>query len=273
MPIITIYQGASGSGEALAKSVAETLGYRCISREILLEASRVYGIPAAKLNEILEREPQWWNRWLEDLRPYRIALQAAMCEVAQGGNLVYHGHIGHELLPGIRHVLKVLLTAPLKFRIEQVRAQQGLDEKAARRYIDQVDKARTRRLFALFGSDWRDSSRYDLVLNMAKVSLEAAGQLVTTAARLLDYQPTAASEQDFQNLSLAARVQAALMISPRGRNIGIDVQAEQGQVRVSGILPRSVSEQEIIQLIKGVSGVEKVETNFIDPIEHFYGDY
>ncbi len=120
MAIITIYRGAFASGEALAESVARTLGYRCVSREVLLEASQRYAIPEAKLNEILDREPHWWERWLENMQPYRIALQAALCEVSQGGNLVYHGHMGHELLPGIRHVLKVLLTAPMEFRIKQV---------------------------------------------------------------------------------------------------------------------------------------------------------
>jgi hypothetical protein len=36
MPIITIYQGASGEGQELAESVAGTLGYRCVGREALV---------------------------------------------------------------------------------------------------------------------------------------------------------------------------------------------------------------------------------------------
>ena len=75
MPIITIYQGASGEGQELAETVAQDLGYRCVGREVLVEASRRYGIPEAKLNEIVEKGPHWWERLLQDLRPYRIALQ------------------------------------------------------------------------------------------------------------------------------------------------------------------------------------------------------
>ena len=266
MAIITIYRGAFASGEALAESVARTLGYRCVSREVLLEASQRYAIPEAKLNEILDREPHWWERCLENMQPYRIALQAALCEVSQGGNLVYHGHMGHELLPGIRHVLKVLLTAPMEFRIKQVRAQQGLDKAAARRYIDQVDAARTRRLLALFGTDWRDPSRYDLALNMGQMSLDVATHLIVEVVRHEDYRPTAASEQDFQNLSLAVRVQAELMMSPRLRNF--NVRAEQGQVHVEGVLTQSVSEQEIIRLIERVPGVAKVVTDIKSPQEY-----
>ena len=101
MPIITIYQGASGEGQELAQSVAQALGYRCVGREVLVEASRRYRIPEAKLNEVVEKGPHWWERLLQDLRPYRIALQASLCELAHDGKLVYHGHLGHELLRGI----------------------------------------------------------------------------------------------------------------------------------------------------------------------------
>ncbi len=123
---ITIYQGASGEGQELAETVAQALGYCCVGREVLVEASQRYLIPEAKLNAVFEKGPHWWERLLQDLRPYRTALQASLCELAQDGKVVYHGHLGHELLSGIGHVLKVLLTAPLEFRIEQVRARQNL---------------------------------------------------------------------------------------------------------------------------------------------------
>ena len=45
--------------------------------------------------------------------------------------MVYHGHLGHELLPDIGHALKVLLTAPIEFRIEQIWARQNLNDRRA----------------------------------------------------------------------------------------------------------------------------------------------
>jgi len=263
MPIITIYQGASGYGGELAENVASTLGCRCVSREVLLEVCARYGIAEAKLNEILEREPRWWQVWLEDSRPYRIALQAALCELAQGGRLVYHGHLGHELLPGISHVIKVLLTAPMEVRIEQVRARLKVDEAAARHHIEEVDKARARRLMSLFDADPRDASRYDIVLNMGRMSLKAAETLLVTAARLEDYQPTAGSEPAFRDLLVASRVEAALMTSPRLRHLVVRVKANQGQVTLSGVLSNWDTEEEIKRIAEGVPDVTKVTTDFI----------
>ncbi|HXV78777.1 MAG TPA: cytidylate kinase family protein [Candidatus Binatia bacterium] len=261
MPIITVYKGAFTAGEEIAKGVAQALGYRCVSREALLEASRSYGISEAKLNEVIDKDPHWWERWLENLQPYRVVLQAAMCKVAEEGDLVYHGHIGHELFPGIRHVLKVMLTAPTEFRIQQVQAQQRLDEAEARRYIDQVDEARTRRLMALFGTDWRDITRYDLALNVAELGVEGATRLIVEAARLERYQLTHASEEDFRNLTLASRVEAALVTSAKFRNLGISVRAEKGEVQLSGVFSHLVAEEEMVKLAKGVPGVSRVMTD------------
>jgi cytidylate kinase len=114
--------------------------------------------------------PRWWENWLEYMRACRIVLQAAMCEVAQGGNMVYHGHLGHGFFPGIRNVLKVRFTAPRSLRVEQVRAKKELSEKDAMHYVEQVDQARSRRHEALFGTDWRNTSLYDIVLNLANMS-------------------------------------------------------------------------------------------------------
>ena len=130
--------------------------------------SRRYRIPEAKLNEIVDKGPHWWERLVRDPRPYRIALQATLCELAHDVKAVYHGHLGHELLPGIGHMLKVLLTVPIEFRVDQVCSRQSLTDGTARHYIDQVDKARSRRLKVMFGTDWRDPNRYDLVLIWAR---------------------------------------------------------------------------------------------------------
>jgi cytidylate kinase len=260
MPIITIYQGASGEGQDLAEAVAQALDYRCVGREVLVEASRRYRIPEAKLNEIIEKGPHWWERLLGDLGPYRIALQAALCDLVQDGKLVYHGHVGHELLSGIGHVLKVLLTAPMEFRVEQVRARQKLTDSAARQYIEEVDKARSRRLMDMFGADWRDPNRYDLVLNMGTMRRDGAKRVIVEAAKLEEYQPTPASGRAFNDLSLGSRVHATLFASPEIGGAHLEVRAEGGHVHVKGRVDHGM-EDKVVMLVKNVTGVIRVTTD------------
>jgi cytidylate kinase len=271
MPIITIYQGASGEGQELAETVAEALGYRCVGREVLVEASRRYGIAEAKLNDIVEKGPHWWERLLQDLRPYRIALQAALCELAHDGKVVYHGHLGHELLPGVGHVLKVLLTAPIEFRIEQTRTRQNLDDSAARHYVEEVDKARSRRLMAMFGADWRDPTRYDLILNMGKMRRDGAKRVIIEAAKLEEYQPTPASDQAFNDLALSSRVYATLFASPDVRGSTLEVRAEGGHIHVKGRVDHGL-EDKVVTIVKNVPGVTKVTSDLYSvPPEAFLG--
>src|SRR5207245_8551758 len=129
-------------GSEIAQKTALNLNYRTINREVLMEASQGYGSPEAKFSEVLESEGHWWGRWVESLRLYRITLQAAMCEVAQGGRIVYHGRAGQELFPGIRHVLKVLIIASMDYRIEQVKTRRGLDNTNARQLLKELDRVR-----------------------------------------------------------------------------------------------------------------------------------
>ena len=259
MPIITIYQGASGEGQELAETVAKALGYRCVGREVLVAASRRYGIPEAKLNDIVEKGPYWWERLVRDLRPYKIALQATLCELARDGKIVYHGHLGHELLSGIGHVLKVLLTAPIEFRIEQIRARQNVTEAAARHYIEEVDKARGRRLIAMFGADWHDPNRYDLILNMSKMSREGAKRMIIEAAKLEEYQPTSASNQAFSDLALGSRVLAALFASDVQVS-ALEVRADAGHIHVKGRVDEGM-ESEIVRLVENIPGIIEVTSD------------
>jgi hypothetical protein len=111
---------------------------------------------------------------------------------------------------------------------------------------------------ALFGTDWRDITRYDLVLNVAQLGIKGVAQIIVEAARLERYQPTAASERDFKNLFLAIRVRAVLVTSSKFRDLGVSVRAENGEIHVLGAFARSISEEELVRVIKNIPGVTKV---------------
>ena len=263
MAIITISHSAFGGGRELAERVASVLDHPCISRELLIEASKLYGIPEAKFSEVLESDPHWWKRWRESLRLYRITLQAAMYELAQKGNLIYHGRAGQEFFLQINHVLKVLLIAPIEYRLEQVKRYRGVAEKDARQYLEQVDRIRTRRFKAIFDADPWDPSRYDLVLNTSHMNLKTAADLVVDAAQKEDFQPDTDSMEAFRDHTITARVQAALAVSPNTRHLDVGVQTTQGVVRLHGLIGDAGLEGEIVRIVKEVSGVGKVTPDFI----------
>ena len=122
-----------------------------------------------------------------------------------------------------------------EMRVEQVRARHKLNEIAARRYVDEVDKARTRRLQGMFGADWRDASRYDLVVNLGHMSVATAKQLIVGAAHAPDYQMTQASKQAFENFALASRVRATLALAEDLSQVRVEVKVNEGDIFVVGL--------------------------------------
>jgi osmotically-inducible protein OsmY len=112
---------------------------------------------------------------------------------------------------------------------------------------------------AMFGTDCRDPSRYDLVLNMSTMRREGAKRIVVEAAKLEEYQPTPESNQAFNDLSVGSRVQAALFALPDLRGSGLEVRATEGHVHIGGRIEQG-SAEELVRIVKIIRGVTDVTT-------------
>jgi len=62
MAIITISRGSYSMGKEVAEKVSARLEYECISREVILEASKHYKIPEIKLSRAIHDAPSILNR-------------------------------------------------------------------------------------------------------------------------------------------------------------------------------------------------------------------
>ena len=118
MAIITISRGTFTGGQALAECLASRLGYRCLSREVILDAAAAYGVPVERFIEAMEKPPSFWERLTGELSEYLNYTRAALLERARAGNLVYHGYAGHLLLPGVSDVIRVRAIADSESRIK-----------------------------------------------------------------------------------------------------------------------------------------------------------
>jgi cytidylate kinase len=259
MSIIAISRGTASGGQALAERVAAKLGWPCLSNEVIVEAAKRYNVPEPELVKAFEKAPTFWEKLTASRRVYLTFVQAAMCEYAERGDLVYHGHAGHALLPGISHVLKVRLVAPLEYRIAAViERNPRLDRKGAIRYINSVDEERTSRMRYLFDVDWRDPYQYDLVLSLDKLTIATACDLVIQAVQWEQFQPTEASRRALHHLALASRIRAALDAQPQLSPYDIGVDVEQGVVTLTGTLPTDEAIHQVLNIAEQTSGVKQV---------------
>jgi hypothetical protein len=113
-----------------------------------------------------------------------------------------------------------------------------------------------------FGVDWQDPRRYDLLLNLGRISLDEAAQKVAEWVKRPEFQPTPESEQALQDLTVKARVEAALAVNEGTRAVILNVLAKQGTVYAWGALPGFGVEREVIRVIEGVEGVRDIVPDF-----------
>ena len=260
MTIITISRGTFSGGEALATAVAERLRYRCVSREVLLEAAWGYGVPVDKLAAAMEKRPPLWERLIGKRTAYFTFVRAALCDQALEGRLVYHGYAGHMVLPGVSHALRVRAIADMEYRIRAAMRHQGLARKDAVAYIDRVDKERRQWTRSVFDVEWDDPALYDVVLNLSRMSVATACETVVRLTEREEFQPTAASMKALRDLVLGNRVAAMFARDERTRGTDLEVTADDGNVSVTGTTQSPALLEAVVAVAREVDGVKDVRS-------------
>lgn len=141
-----------------------------------------------------------------------------------------------------------------------------MDYDAAHDYICNVDQERIRWTKFIYGVDWRDPANYDLVINLADMSIDSACSMVAALAALPAYQSTEMVKKKLKDFALACRVKLALAKSTGSQATKFNVTADRGKVEILGESPGpgllmkqpGPSEQEIRLIAETVTGVEEV---------------
>ena len=260
MAIVTISRGTFSGGKAVAETLAQRLQYPCVSREIILDAAKQYGIPEQKLTAALQEPPSFWQQVPEKRIAYLSFVTAALLERAKEGNLVYHGHAGQLLLSGISHTIRARVIADMEFRIKAAMQQRDLTREDAIAAIEKVDKERVKWTRFLYGVEWQDPALYDVVLNLEHLTVSAAAETLARMTDLADFQPTAASKRAFDNLLLSSRVWAELTRNEQTKGANVRVQADSGKVTISGSAGTERALEAISNIAMRVGGVREVRS-------------
>jgi cytidylate kinase len=258
MPIITISRGTFSGGKDMAECLAGQLGYPCISREVILEAGEQYGVSEAALRAAISQAPSLFDRLKRDRDRYLAYIRAVLCKRAQEGNFIYHGHAGHHLLAGIRHLIRVRVVADLAYRIKAAMSQLNLTSRQAEAHIKKVDDERRKWTRFLYGVSWDDPANYDVVLNLEYLGIDGACAAVVRLTELEHFQPTAESRRALESLALQSFVLAALARDERTRDADFRVRAEDGVVTIQGLVKHPNMVEAVREVASGVEGATKI---------------
>jgi cytidylate kinase len=210
MAIITISRGCFSHGKEIAEQVAKTLKYECLSQEFLMEASEFFSVPEKKLMESIHDAPGMLERITHAREKFLSQIQAALLEHVKKDNVIYHGYGGHILIPEVAHVLKVRVIAKMEDRIAFLQDKKRMSRDEAINFLEKEDKHRADWNHYFFKRDMSDPQLYDVVVNIGRLRLQDACEIICTAARSKSYRTTASSKKEINNLALSSHVKAVL---------------------------------------------------------------
>ncbi|MFH2013304.1 MAG: cytidylate kinase family protein [Pseudomonadota bacterium] len=269
MSIITISRGSYSRGKEVAEKVAQKLGYECIARDVLLEASGEFNVPETKLIHAIQDAPSFLDRLTYGKEKYVAYIQSALLGHFRKDNIVYHGLAGHFFVKGVPHVLKVRVIADMEDRIKLVMDRDRVSRKKALNFLSKIDEQRRKWSKSLYGIDTLDPSLYDMVLHIRKITVDDAVDIICHTIGLKDFVTTPESQKIMDDLFLASEVKVALIdLKP-----DIEVSAKNGKVSIQ-TSARLSQEKRLVKDIEGVAktipGVKDVSVHIrLDPMETY----
>ncbi len=211
MPIITISRGSYTRGKAVAEKVAQRLGYECIARDVVLEASEQFNFPEAKLVRSLNDALSVLDKYAYGKKRYRAFIEAALLKHFQKDMVVYHGLAGHFFLRGVSHVLKVRINAEMEDRVKDEMERHKISREDALSTLQKDDEERRKWGLSLYNIDTKDANNYDLVIKIQKITVDDAVDIICNTVKLPQFQTTPRSQKEVDDLVLASQVTAALV--------------------------------------------------------------
>ena len=262
MAILTISHEMGSGGAEIAMAVATRLGYTYVDNEELLGRAQRYGLAEERLARLAEDRPSWVERFDAETRRCILALQVVLYEFAQSDNVVLVGGGGQWLLRGVPHAIRTRIVAPFPERVTRLTAtlsaqgRERVTPKTVAQFIRRDDIQKTARMRYLFDADVKDPSLYDILINTAAFSREAAVALLADVTRRPEFATMDAARDLVADRVVASQVEVALAGHPDMRRYRIDVESTRGEVTLE--LPAGVDPDVAIAVARDVAGVQGV---------------
>ena len=217
-PVVTV-AGLPGSGSgAVAAKVAGSLGSRLVDEEELTELVRErLGCSGGEIEWLQTRHRSFWHRLFSSLmvpmdwssaydagyyhlamssdadydlygehitkKQYVEAFAGVVKTLAAEGGVVFHGHANHLFAPAGDASLNVFVSSSDEARAERMAAARRSGLREAAKWLRKEDKDQSNTFQNLFDADVVDTAAYDIRVNVDRVSVDTAAELVVGAAR------------------------------------------------------------------------------------------
>jgi cytidylate kinase len=187
-PWLSISRQWGSGGLEVAREAGRRLGWEVYDREILAAIAEQTHTREAVLADLEKGAVGPFRDYISQLIvpgdpgrvTYLVELAKLVWGLARKGHVVLVGR-GVNWYLDARYGLRVRIVAPLDHRVARLAAAEGTPEADARRKLLQIDHDRKAFVQQAFGRDINDPLGYDLVLNVERLTVEAAARIIGDA--------------------------------------------------------------------------------------------
>lgn len=193
--IITISRSFGSRGKEIGEMLAKELGYTFLDKDIMRLASEKTGIVEDYFES--DRSPRSsllysmamglygnkgvhmidYNSALSDDRLFGVQSDIIR-EKANEGNCVFVGRCAGYVLRKYENCINVFITADMDDRVKRIMENEELDEAAAKKKIQKMDKKRRTYYSYFTNREWANALDYHLCLNVSKIGIDGTVQTI-----------------------------------------------------------------------------------------------
>lgn len=198
--VLTISHMYGSGGSRVARDLSQRLGWKVWEKEIVRQIATQYKVSEEYVEAKDERVDSFIERmvglfgmggfesaydippplWLNDAQLVRMT-RALIEEVAARGQAIIVGRGGNYVLADHPTSLHIFLLAPLEARIIRVMEVEKLSYEEAKERIAGMDRLRADYVHTFYHTDWRDPSRYHLLIDSSVWGEQGAADMIMQA--------------------------------------------------------------------------------------------
>lgn len=290
MTVITISRGSFSKGKEVAEKVSRRLGYRSVSHEVILDASKRFQVPPNRLAKAIHDPPSLFERFFSEKQKYIAYVAARALARFKDDNIVYYGFAGQFFASHVSpmtakilayfkndgvayegfasqyyartipHLFKVRMVANWEDRIRLLMERESLSRKQALYALEREDRGRNAWSRHFYGVENTDLSLYDLAIHIDKLTVDDVVDIICDTAAKPLYQTTPESRQAMEDLALAAGIKADIFDDYPGCEVVAEGTSVEVYVRYSLHTDTEISDKITGKVLKmpGVSSVSVI---------------
>ncbi len=247
MAILAITKSHGSGGSEIGRKAADLLDYEFISlKKILDNTKQAGGVWERFVSEYANEYPTIWDRNDWSFMGFMALLQSVILNYAEQDNKVIMARGACALLKDIPHALRIRVTAPVEFRIQEVVRKEEQPLKTARLIIQEADRAMQGTMSRLYGEDWNAPENFELKFDTSRIIKAEIVEDIRKAIVEKEKLNTAEARRQLHLCAVAAQVKAGIATNPKVLVPTLEVKVDGNVIKLSGVV-HSPREQNMIE--------------------------